>query len=153
MTKWYENALTAAGLSKTQGSTPDFGCRDHQEMGRQSCPARRGLVQQHRSRTWKREVLISNLSSALSSPGTQWTFRLYTTVAHCWVTMAFHAKTPRSIPGGVQGAVRTSLFAGDHSCRDRAFFGSLVLYRNCSRTCWHGQVRACPSSQTYFDDR
>lgn len=32
MTKWYENALLAAHLSKTQGVMPDFGCRQHQEM-------------------------------------------------------------------------------------------------------------------------
>ena len=152
MTKCYENALLAAHLSKTQGVMPDFGCRQHQEMDRQSSPARRGLVQLHQSSTWKCEVFISSHSSALSSWRRQLTFKLYTAAAHCWVIMAFHVKTLRSVPSGLQGAARTSLFAGEHPCRDRAFFCSLIPHGNCSRTCWHGQVRVCPSSQTDLDD-
>lgn len=74
MTKRYENALLAAHLSKTQGVMPDFGCRQHQEMGRQSSPAGSDLVQTQESRTWKREVSISSLSSVLSSSGRQLTF-------------------------------------------------------------------------------
>lgn len=34
------------------------------------------------------------------------------------MTMAFHIKHPRNVPSALQGAVRTLLFAGEHSCRD-----------------------------------
>lgn len=69
MTKWCENLFLVAHLGKTQGVMPYFGCRQHQEMGRQSSPSVGGLVQQHQSRTWKHEVLISSLCSVPSSQG------------------------------------------------------------------------------------
>lgn len=65
---------------------PYFECRQHWEMGRQS-PNVGGLVQQHQSRTWKYEVLISSLHSVLSSQGRELVVELRTAV-HGSFTMA-----------------------------------------------------------------
>lgn len=69
MTKWRENLSLGVHLGKTQGVMLYFGCRQHQEMGRQSSPSLGDLVQQHQSRTWKHGVLISSLCSVPSSEG------------------------------------------------------------------------------------
>lgn len=67
MTKWCENSSPVAHLGKAQGVMSYSGCRQHQEMDRQSSPSVGGLVQQHQSRAWKGSVDFQPLVSAVFS--------------------------------------------------------------------------------------
>lgn len=108
------SAKTQQKLSKTPPH-PSLGVGMTRRRGSRAALRGGGPAQPHQSGTWQHEAFMSSPSSALSSQGRRLTLRLCTAAAHHWVTRAFHVKPPRSVPRGLQGAVRTSLFAGEHS--------------------------------------
>lgn len=114
-----------AHLSKIWGMMPDFGCQQHREMGRQnSLPGRASqrrtvpwgcLVQPQHNRTLKDEVFIPNPSSVLISSNLKVILQQRTTGLS-------PLPLPRNTPDWLQVAVRTSFFAGEHLCKNRASF-------------------------------
>lgn len=152
MTKWCENSSPVVHLGRTYRVMPYFGCRQHQEMGRQSSPSVGGLVQQHQSRTWEHDVLISSLCSVLSSQGREIIVELCMAAGPWLGDHGLSCKAPKVCPKWALWNSQDTPLCKWTPVLGWGRFSFLTPHGHCSRTCWHGHVRVYPRCQTYFGD-